>query len=197
MCLKHRLVFYDLPLKGEDMTRIALVLATATLAASLAEAQNTSFDQLALLVDPGDTITVTEKDGRRLKGRLLDLSPTKLALQAGGLRYELDGGDISFVRRRECDSLKNGAINGAVTGLGVVVVPLLILVGHPDTDIGPAEVSLILSLYAGVGAGIGAGLDALIENSRVIYKAPPSRRRLTVSPVLSSERQGLSVSFGF
>ena len=179
------------------MTRIALVVATAMLAASLAEAQNTSFDRLALLVDPGDTITVTDKNGRRLKGRLLDLSSTRLALQAGGLRHDLDGGDISFVRRRECDSLKNGAINGAVTGLGVVVVPLLILVGDPDTDLGPAGVSLILSLYTGVGAGIGAGLDALIENSRVIYKAPPSRRRLTVSPVLSSERQGLSVSFGF
>ena len=177
------------------MTRITLVLATATLAASLAEAQNTSFDRLALLVDPGDTITVTDKDGRRLKGRLLNLSPTTLALQAGGLRHELDGGDISFVRRRESDSLKNGAINGAVTGLGIVTVPLLILAGHPDVS--PAAAFLALPLYVGVGAGIGAGLDALIENSRVIYKAPPSRRRLAVSPVLSSERQGLSVSFGF
>ena len=117
---------------GRDMTRIALVLATTTLTASLAEAQNTSFDRLALLVDPGDAITVTDKDGRRLKGRLLDLSSTTLALQAGGLRHELDGGDISLVRRRERDSLKNGTLNGAVTGLGAAAVPLLILVSHPD-----------------------------------------------------------------
>ena len=175
------------------MTRIALVLATTTLTASLAEAQNTSFDRLALLVDPGDAITVTDKDGRRLKGRLLDLSSTTLALQAGGLRHELDGGDISLVRRRERDSLKNGTLNGAVTGLGAAAVPLLILVSHPDVDVGPAGVFLTLSLCVGAGTGIGAGLDALIESSRVIYRASPSRPRLTVSPVLSSERQGLSV----
>ena len=127
------------------MTRIALIFAAATLTASLAEAQNTPFDRLALLVDPGETITVTDKAGRRLKGRLLGLSSTTLALQAGGLRHELDGGDISLVRRREHDSLKNGALNGALTGLGAGGVLLLILVGHPDVDVSPG-VFLTLSL---------------------------------------------------
>ena len=173
------------------MTRILLALVTVVATSSLAGAQDISFDRLALLVNQGDTITVTDADGRRLHGQILDLSPSTLTLQTGAIRHELDGSEVSVVRGRERDPLRNGALIGFAVGAGYVVS---LAVRYRIDD--PAMVYFAF-LMGGAGAGIGVGLDSLHEDSRVIYRAAPSDRRLTVSPVLSPERQGLSVSFGF
>jgi len=174
------------------MTRIiALALATVVTAASFAGAQDVSFDRLALHVNQGDTITVTDGDGRRLHGQVLDLSPSTLTLQAGALRHELYGDEVAVVRGRERDSLKNGAAIGFAVGAGYIVS---MAVAHRIDD--PVIVYLAL-VFGGVGAGVGTGLDALHEDTKEIYRAVPSDRRLTVSPVLSRDRQGVSVSFGF
>ena len=51
------------------MTRTALVLVAAVATASLAEAQTVeSVDRLALLVNQGDRISVTARNGRKLQG---------------------------------------------------------------------------------------------------------------------------------
>ena len=178
---------------------IALALVAATLTASLAEAQNVSFDRLALRLNQGDRVTVTDSDGQALQGRIVDLSSSTLALEADGLRRDLDRGDIAVIRRQERDSLKNGALIGGLAGFAAGGLPLLILAAGPsesDVDFSP-WVLMSASVFTAAGAGIGAGVDALIKDSRVIYRASPSRQRFTVSPVVSPERQGLSVSFGF
>ena len=177
------------------MTRIALVLAAATVTASLAEAQSLSFDRLALQLNQGDRITVTDRDGEELRGRIVDLSSSTLSLQTGGLRHDLAGGDISVIRRRERDSLKNGAAIGFASGVAGVAV--LVGLVAPDGDLPPAGFMILGSLFGAAGAGIGAGLDALQEESRVVYRTAPSNRRLAVSPVVSRERQGVAVSLGF
>ena len=174
------------------MTRIALVLAAATVTASLAEAQSLSFDRLALQLNQGDRITVTDRDGQELRGRIVDLSSSTLSLQTGGLRHDLAGGDISVIRRRERDSLKNGAAIGFASGVAVLVGLFA-----PDGDLPPAGFMILGSLFGAAGAGIGAGLDALHEQSRVVYRTAPSNRRLAISPVVSPERQGVAVSLGF
>ena len=176
------------------MTRtITLVLAAVAVTASLAEAQRVTFDRLALQLNQGDSVTVTDSDGRRLRGRIVDLSASTLALQVDGLRRDLNRGDISAVQRRERDSLKNGAAIGFASGVAVLV-GLAVL---PDGDLNPTGFMIVGSLFGAAGAGIGAGLDALHEETQVIYRTTPSNRRLAVSPVVSLERQGVSVSLGF
>ena len=171
---------------------ITLVLAAVAVTASLAEAQRVTFDRLALQLNQGDSVTVTDSDGRRLRGRVVDLSASTLALQVDGLRRDLNRGDISAVQRRERDSLKNGAAIGFASGVAVLVGLVL-----PDGDLNPTGFMIVGSLFGAAGAGIGAGLDALHEETQVIYRTTPSNRRLAVSPVVSPERQGVSVALGF
>ena len=173
-----------------------LALAAATLTAPLAEAQRVSFDRLALHLDQGDRVTVTDGAGHERQGRILDLSSSTLSLQVDGLRHDLDRADVSVIRRRERDSLKNGATIGFAVGMAAPVMTALALFGTADYD--DAGWLLFLSSLTGAGGmGIGIGLDALHEESRVVYRAASSNPRLAVSPVVSPERQGVSVSLGF
>ena len=175
------------------MTRIALVLAAATLTASFAEAQSLSFGRLALQLNQGDRITVTGRDGQELRGRIVDLSSSTLSLQTGESRHDLTGGDISVIRRQEHDSLKNGAAIGLASGVAFAVW----LFGK-DGKLHQAGFVLPASfLYGSAGMAIGMGLDSLHQGSRVVYRAAPSDRRLAVAPLVSPERQGVSVSLGF
>lgn len=181
------------------MTRIALVLVavTATATATFAEAQAVaSFDRLGLLVNQGDRITVTDDAGQELQGRIVDLSPSTLSLLIDNVRHDLHEADISSVRQRHRDSVKNGAALGYLFGAtfgGIVVAN-----GRRDYDprVGMAAALLY---YGGIGAGIGAGVDALLKrwDSQVIYKARDSSRRITVSPLLSRDRRVLSLSVDF
>ncbi len=167
------------------MTRIiTLVLTAAASTASFAEAQTVSFDRLALHLNQGDRITVTDGDGRELRGQIVDLSSSTLTLQTGGLRRDLDGGDISVIRRRERDSLKNGAAIGFASGAAFIVG----LIAHTG-ELHHAHAGFVLfysSLFGAAGAGIGAGLDALHEESQVVYRTAPSNRRLAVSNAMRS-----------
>ena len=93
----------------------ACLLLAAT--ASLAEAQRaSSFMQLPLLVGPGDTVTVTDRTGREMKGKIAALSPSTLALLADGIRHDLTDADVAFIRQRRPDSLADGARRGFIVG---------------------------------------------------------------------------------
>lgn len=174
---------------------ITLVLVAIALTASLAEAQRVSFDRLALQLNQGDAVTVTDGDGQELRGRVVDLSSSTLALEADGLRRDLNRGDVSVIQRRERDSLTNGALVGFASGVAFAVM-LVLVVGDGSSAADPYAMPWY-ALYGAAGAGIGAGLDSLHQGSRVVYRAAPSDRRLALSPVVSRERQGVSVSLGF
>ena len=176
------------------MRTITLVLAAMAVTASLAEAQRVSFDLLALQLDEGDPVTVTDGDGRELRGRIVDLSSSTLALEADGLRRDLSRGDVSVIQRRERDSLTNGALVGFASGVALAVT---LVAGECRSCATDPSVMPWYTLFGAAGAGIGAGLDSLHQGSRVIYRASSSDRRLAVSPVVSPERQGVSVSLGF
>ena len=174
------------------MTRIAFVLAVATVTASVGEAQSLSFDRLALQLDQGDRITVTDREGRELEGRIVGLSSSTLSLQAGGLRHDLTGGDVSVIRRQARDSLKNGAMIGFLSGAAFAVG---LVAGSECSNAGLTLYAA--SLFGGAGAAIGVGVDALHQGSQVVYSAAPPTRRFAVSPVVSRGSRGLSVSLGF
>ena len=177
------------------MTRIALVLVAVTATPSLAQAQTaTSFDRLWLLVNQGDRISVTDRNGRRLQGRLIDLSPTTLSLQMDDGRRELEEAEVSIIRRSRHDSLKNGAIIGSVSG---AVLTAILFADDWCWSCYPAVATCITAVFGAAGAGIGVGVDALVEGSQVVYRARRSARRLSVAPLLSRNRRGLSVSLGF
>ena len=57
--------------------------------------------------------------------------------------------------------------------------------------------AMFFGLWAAVGTGVGVGRDALVPSRQVIYQPTGAARRVTVAPLLASNRRGLAVSFGF
>lgn len=167
----------------------ACLLLAAT--ASLAEAQRaSSFAQLPLLIGPGDTITVTDRTGREMKGRIKNLSPSTLALLVDGIRHDLTDADVALVRQRRPDSLSDGALRGFAVGALVGTVAVW--------SAGAPGLIPFAALGQGVlGLGVGVAVDAAISSRKTIYGRAGSTRRLAVSPLLSRERQGVLLSVGF
>ena len=93
----------------------------------LAQGQAASFDQLSVLVRPGDKVTVTPTTGAPFSGRIASLSASELTLRVGKELRDLRELDVATVRHRRDDSLANGAAWGLGIGAAagfVAVRPL-------------------------------------------------------------------------
>jgi hypothetical protein len=164
-----------------------------------AEAQRvaSSFDQLSVLVKPGDKITVVDAAGRETRGRIGTLSRDALILVTSAGPRQLGEVDVSTISQRRGDSLKNGAIIGAVAGTAYFVTMAAIL---SDSDGGDVIIHTAVAggvVFAGMGAAVGVGIDALIARRRVIYQKPAGRGRVSVSPVFGHGRRGAVVTVKF
>ena len=58
-----------------------------------------SFEQLQVLVKPGDNVYVTDSTGQTTKGRISQLSATSLALTVNGARRDLVQNDVYEIRQ--------------------------------------------------------------------------------------------------
>jgi hypothetical protein len=156
-----------------------------------------SFEQLAVLVKPGDKIAVVEVTGRETEGRIEKLSRDALLLVTAAGPRHLGELEVATISQRRGDSLKNGAIIGAVAGTAYFVAAAALL---SDSDGGDVIISSAIAggvLFAGMGAAAGVGIDALISRRQVIYQIPVGRSRVSVSPVFGHRRRGGSVAVQF
>ena len=180
--------------------KIAILLAAVSLllAVALAAAQEPvrDFSQLDTRLRPGDTIWVTDAQGREVKGEIVDLAPDSLTLKAGPAR-RFGPADATLIRQRRHDPLWNGALIGFAVGGG-----LGLGMGNfsGSWDWGDAATGAVI--FGGIGAGIGVGFDALIPGKKqVVYRAPgpgaASHARLSIAPVVTRRSKGLAVSFAF
>jgi hypothetical protein len=162
-----------------------------------AQAVASSFEQLAVLVKPGDKITVVDAAGQETSGRIGKLSSDALILTTSTGSRQLGLVDVAAITQRRDDSLKNGAIIGAVAGAAYFVTAAVALAGTDDTDVIVPTAIAGGVLFAGLGAAAGAGIDALFSRRQVIYQKPAPWSRATVSPVFSHGRLGAVVTVGF
>ena len=167
-----------------------LVLLLAVTATAPAQELAGTFDQLRVLVKPGDALTVTDVSGLRLRGTLAELSSSSLVLEVSGTRRALQSAEIDAIEKRGADSLRNGALIGLAAGAGLFGTVIGATTGDRGYAVGGAVV------YGGIGAGIGVGIDALIEGRRVIYAASRSTtwNSTTIAPIVSTSRKGVLVS---
>jgi hypothetical protein len=156
-----------------------------------------SFEQLAVLVKPGDKVIVVDVAGRETKGRIGTLSPDALILMTSAGSRQLDKLEVAAITQRRDDSLKNGAIIGAVAGVAYYVTGLALLAGIDDGEVIVPTAIAGGVLFAGLGAAAGVGIDALISGRQVIYQTPAPRSRASVSPVFSHGRRGAAVTVRF
>lgn len=157
-----------------------------------------SFEQLAVLVKPGDKISVIDVTGRETRGRVGKLSSDLLILDTSAGLRQLGEVDVAAITQRRSDSLKNGAIIGAAAGAVYFAVILAILTETSDGG-GPIVPAAIVGgvLTMGMGAAAGAGIDALISRRQVIYQNSTRRSRVSVSPMFGNGRRGAAVTVKF
>jgi hypothetical protein len=180
------------------LTAGALMLAALILSPKPAAAQEArSFEQLQVLVKPGDRIFVTDKAGNETEGRVEGLSRSALSLRTKTSTKDWTESDVSRIRQWRHDSLKNGAIIGTGVGLGLGIAGALIFCGEFG-DCG-GEAAAAIAVYGGIGAGIGVGIDALIPSKRTVFTGGPQTAlgRFKVKPIVSSSRKGVAVAFSF
>jgi hypothetical protein len=164
---------------------VALVLVT-----SIASAQTA--DDLRGRLKVGQKVSVTDDQGRELKGSITILTADTLTITSGRDRTDVPYARVVRVDRK--DGLKNGALIGLGTGavLGVLAIipdcdPQEFLCGDP----GAGNYLAGALVVGGLGAAIGTGLDALIGGDQNIY-----RRGLTItaSPTIGPHRAGASLA---
>ena len=171
---------------------LALLLLMAASGAPADAQTASSFEQLALLVETGNRITVIDSAGRERTGRVVDLSPSALGLVVDGVRRDFRAAQVHTIRQRRPDSLKDGAWFGFAVGAAVGATAFI-----AKYDIAGRYAAMFFGLYAAAGTGIGVGLDALVPSRQVIYQSAGTARRVTVAPLVTRDRRGLAVAVGF
>ena len=169
--------------------------------AALAE-QASSFEQLEVLVQTGDQVSVTTGDGKVTKGSIEAVSTSSLRLLRNRVPIEMAQMDVLEIKKK--DPIANGVKMGTLvkTGVGGRLGVLDALFSCNDADCAPeavAAVALSAGFGAGIGAGIGALIDAVSNRNPVVYRARPrtSTERIRITPLLSANRTGVRFSFSF
>ena len=182
--------------RSTAMILVAVFIAVPALAAAQEPVRD--FAQLNTRLKPGDTVWVTDSQGREIKGKITNLSSGSLALKAKGAPI-LSATDVSTIQLRDRDSLKNGTLIGLGVGAGLGLAGCISIAGEEDAG---AWCAMGMLFYAGIGAGIGVGIDAMIPGKKLVaYRAPgsagPSRARLSIAPAVTPRAKGLALVFSF
>jgi hypothetical protein len=172
---------------------LVLTLAHAARAQEIAS----NFDQLRVLVKPGDILTLTDDAGNEFKGRLLELSSSSLAVLTGKQRRELTVDEIQQITRPQHGDAGTGAKWGAAAGAGFGM--LMISTQFPSGRCYDCAGYLVGSglMFGGIGAGLGAAFAASATHQQLVFNKAGTPMKLTVSPLVSRERQGVLMSLRF
>jgi len=144
------------------------LLITLPAAASAQELAG-SFEQLRVLVKPGDIVRVTDRAGEEVRGSITDLSSSSLALRVDGTRRTFLQNDVAAVYQRRNDSLANGAKWGFVAGAALGVLGGMAIAREYEGASGSAYIPILGLVYGSIGAGAGAGIDAMHRGEQVIF----------------------------
>jgi hypothetical protein len=175
---------------------IGLALAAALLPIN-AQAQTVVFPDLASHIKLGDLVSLTDSDGKRVEGKVTDLTVSSLTLL-------LDGSGTKSVFREATVSrivIKDSRRNGALIGLAAGAIPGVILgfgfkeYCYNEASSCPAAPFGMGAVFGGIGAAIGAGIDGLIHKSIRVARRPGAT--LNLSPIVAPNTQGIRVSIRF
>jgi hypothetical protein len=167
-------------------SRIAFVL-TLALALFLPAAARAQDGYLRKPPAPGKKVVVTQStSGTEVRGRIVELSPTTLAMLVDGKRVDMP---MNTVLRIDAptDSVKEGALIGGVVFLGLIALSCA-TIGAEGSNCGQA-----ILFSTGIGALAGAGIDARHQGRTTIYSKPPSTMSFGVAPTRKGARAQFSV----
>jgi len=178
-------------------TLSVLILSFVVFGESAATAQQANtFEQLQVLVEPGDTVSVLDFSGKTSKGTIAKLSRDSLRLVVDGVARDLPQWTVLEIKQRRSDSLANGAIIGAIPGAAWGMWVALFSDCHGNCA---ANQAAAIGFSAALGAGIGLGIDALIIRTHTIYRGSgrASSSHFNIAPVLHGGNRGIAMSLSF
>jgi len=180
------------------ITAMALIVFLSCPRESSAQVQEAqSFQELQLLVKPGDKVFVSDAQGVVTEGKITGLSSSKLSLKVKSSVRELSESDVSRIRQYRPDSLKNGALIGTGIGAGFALLGILSCNGDCEGSTGDlVGAGLILTA---LGTGMGIGIDALVQHKELIYigRSRVSLNLYTIRPIVTPTRKGVSLRLSF
>ena len=157
-----------------------------------------SFDQLSTALKVGDKVSVTDTGGREVTGKVLTLDAASITID-GAVRTALEANDVLLVQRRTKSvgrasllGLLAGGVAGAVWGASAS--------SGCTSDCTGGAWAIGAAIAGGVGAGVAAAVRAVLPaGRREIYRAPEGRAgtKVSVGPIVTSQRKGVAVSFSF
>jgi hypothetical protein len=169
------------------MHRSLPALLVAIFAAPSLGAGQTVGDRLPSHVAPGLTVSVVEDDGRKIEGRVREISERGLILSRDGTSEEIRLDRI--VRIDKPDSRKNGALAGLGVGLALGAFSAL---AQPEGSQPEWVFAAIVS--NGVACTLlGTGIDALVDTRRTLYERG-RRPQARVAPVVGRGTRGAALS---
>jgi hypothetical protein len=157
--------------------RILMKRCIAILVAALVPvpvgAQETTSNWPGLSPSGLSTVYVLDDAGVETSGRLLRLNPDSLVLLVGGAERRFEAARVTRIQKRG-DSLRNGAVIGAIVGvaLGLVSAGLSDCPGDNPGGACPGSRAALFLVSTGVYAAIGTGIDALVPGRTTLYEAP-------------------------
>ena len=159
--------------------RVAILLAA--LSPSVASAQQTASNWPGLVSSRLSTVYVLDTTGAETSGKLLRLNPDSIVLLVDGAERQFETARVARIQKRG-DSLRNGAIIGAVVGvaLGILTAGIADCPGDRPGGGCPRSRAALFLVSTGFYSAVGTGIDALIPGRTTLYeapKAPPSADR--------------------
>ena len=151
-----------------------LALLIATLVPSALCAQDTAASWPGLASSGLSTVYVLDDTGVETSGKFLRLNPDALVLLVNGAERRFEAARVRRIQQRG-DSLRNGALIGAIVGVAIGIVTAGIS-DCPGSNAGgscPGSRATLFVVSTGVYAAIGTGIDALIPGRTTLYEAPP------------------------
>jgi hypothetical protein len=186
------------------LPRTAIILATAAALAApapcAAQKPVTSFDQLNTRLKPGDTVWITDVQGREVTGKIASVTSETVALEGSGAPV-FPASDVRVVRRRDPDrGSSTGATIGAVAGLGVGIAACAAL--PKDDPMRTEGCTWAIALTPLLGSAVGLGVGFIFPGKKqTVYSAPApaggTAARLSIAPVITPRAKGAALSFAF
>ena len=176
---------------------LAALLIVLLPAASAAQEPVKSFHQLNTRVSVGDTVWVTDAQGREIEGKITELHDESITLANGG-PTTLQAGNVRVVQRRT-KSVGKAALWGLLIG-GIAGAAADAIDSSTGSCGDECYFGLGVALGAGIGAGVGAGVRAALPAGRKeVYRAPGASgsARLSLAPVITPRTKGVAVALTF
>ena len=155
------------------MTRWIVMLAVA-LAPGTAFAQETANAWPGLSTSGLPMVYVLDSSGVETAGRLVRLNPDSLVLLVEDAEVRFEAARVRRLQQRG-DSLRNGALIGAVvgSGLGLLAAGMTDCAGSldPREQSCPGFRTAVFLGSIGLYLGIGTGIDALIVGRTTLFEA--------------------------